>query len=319
MRSCRRLLLLLTTTALLGLVATAAVATPAPGRAVASHRNLPATIPLPDGWQPEGIAIARDGTFYVGSIPTGAVFSGDVRTGRGEVLVEGREGRAAIGLKVDARGRLFVAGGPTGQAFVYDAHSGTPLASYQLATGNTFINDVVVTRTAAWFTDSQNAFLYRVPLGRHGGLPGQGDVSALPLSGDYRQQDGFNVNGIDAAQGGRVLVIVQSNTGLLFTVDPRSGVARRIDLGAESVPNGDGILLRGRTLFVVQNQLNLVAKIRLRQDLSAGRVVARISDPDFDVPTTIAAFRDSLYVVNARFTTPPTPTTPYTVVRVDGR
>ncbi len=314
MRSCRRLLLLLTLTALLGLGATAAVAAPAH-----QQRNLPDTIQLPDGWQPEGIAIARDGTFYVGSIPTGAVFSGDVRSGRGAVLVTGRAGRAAIGLEVDARGRLFVAGGSTGQAFVYDARSGRPLASYQLAGGTSFVNDVVVTRGAAWFTDSLNAVLYRVPLGRHGELPSQRQVTALPLSGDFKLQDGFNANGIDDALGGRVLVIVQSNTGLLFTVDPRSGVTRRIDLGGETVVNGDGILLRGRTLFVVQNQDNLVARIRLRHDLAAGRVVERVSDPDFDVPTTIASFRDNLYVVNARFTTPPTPTTPYTVVRVDGR
>jgi sugar lactone lactonase YvrE len=314
LRPRRRLLLLLTITALLGLAATAAVAAPAHQR-----RNLPDTIQLPDGWQPEGIAIARDGTFYVGSIPTGAVFSGDVRTGRGAVLVTGREGRAAIGLKVDAGGRLFVAGGATGQAFVYDARSGRPLASYQLAGGTSFVNDVVVTRGAAWFTDSLNAVLYRVPLGRHGELPSQGQVTALPLSGDFQLQDGINANGIDAALGGRVLVIVQTNTGLLFTVDPRSGVTRRIDLGGETVANGDGILLRGRTLFVVQNQDNLVARVRLRHDLAAGRVVERISDPDFDVPTTIASFRSNLYVVNARFGTPPTPTTPYTVVRVDGR
>jgi streptogramin lyase len=312
LRPHRRLLLLLTVTALLGLGATAAVAAPA-------HQHLPDTIHLPDGWQPEGIAIARDGTFYVGSIPTGAVFSGDVRSGSGAVLVTGREGRAAIGLKVDARGRLFVAGGATGQAFVYDARSGRPLASYQLASGASFVNDVVVTRGAAWFTDSLNPVLYRVPLGRHGELPSQQQVTALPLSGDFQQQDGFNANGIDDALGGRVLVIVQTNTGLLFTVDPRSGVTRRIDLGGETVVNGDGILLRGRTLFVVQNQDNLVAKIRLRHDLAAGRVVERISDPDFDVPTTIASFRDNLYVVNARFTTPPTPTTPYDVVLVDGR
>jgi len=35
------------------------------------------------------------------------------------------------------------------------------------------------------------------------------------------------------------------------------------------------------------------------------------------VPTTVAAFRDRLYLPNARFTTPPTPTTPYSVVAID--
>jgi sugar lactone lactonase YvrE len=320
MYTARRLILLVTLTTLVGLGASAAVATPTSTRGSSKHGSLPSTIQLPDGWQPEGIDIARDGTFYVGSIPTGAVFSGNVRTGRGEVLVEPREGRAAIGLKVDGRGRLFVSGGPTGMAFVYDARSGKPLASYQLTTAaQTFINDVVVTPKAAWFTDSLNQVLYRVPIGRHGKLGRQSDVTALPLTGDLQFQDGFNTNGIDATRSGRVLVIVQSNTGLLFTVDPHSGVTREIDLGTETVPNGDGILLRGRTLFVVQNQLNLIARIKLSRDLSSGRVLERISDPDFDVPTTIASFRGHLYVVNARFTTPPTPTTPYTVVRVDRR
>ncbi len=36
-----------------------------------------------------------------------------------------------------------------------------------------------------------------------------------------------------------------------------------------------------------------------------------ITDPDFDVPTTIDEFGKRLYAVNARFTTPPTATTPY--------
>ena len=34
------------------------------------------------------------------------------------------------------------------------------------------------------------------------------------------------------------------------------------------------------------------------------------------VPTTIAMFGSSLYAVNARFATPPTPDTTYTIVRV---
>src|SRR5919201_3462941 len=78
---------------------------------------FPSTIALPRGFQPEGIAI-RGNTFYVGSIPTGAVYRGDLRTGRGAVRVAGRSGRAAIGVAVDQRDRLFVAGGPTGKGFV---------------------------------------------------------------------------------------------------------------------------------------------------------------------------------------------------------
>jgi hypothetical protein len=297
--------------ALMALVSLAFVAP-----AAASTSSLPESISLPNGWQPEGIDVARDGTFYVGSIPTGAVYRGNVRTGTGAVLVQPQAGRAAIGLKVH-HGILFVAGGPTGQAYAYSARSGRPLASWQLTTNaSTFINDVVVTHDAAWFTDSLNPVLYRVSL-KHGRFGSK--VKTLPFSGDLVYQAGFNVNGIDAARGGKVLVVVQTNTGLLFTVNPRSGHTRRIDLGGENVNNGDGILLRGRTLFVVQNQLNQIAKIRLGRHLGSGRVLTRISDPDFDVPTTVASFKRHLYVVNARFGTTPTPDTTYTVERVNGR
>ncbi|HEV2930972.1 MAG TPA: hypothetical protein VGW74_20005, partial [Propionibacteriaceae bacterium] len=88
--------------------------------ATAGAATFPDLIRLPDGWLPEGIAAGRGSSLYVGSIPTGAIWTADARTGEGEVLVEGREGRAAIGIKVDKRNRLFVAGGPTGKAFVYD-------------------------------------------------------------------------------------------------------------------------------------------------------------------------------------------------------
>ena len=139
----------------------AVLATTAAARGV-----FPETIPLPTGFQPEGISIGNGTTFYVGSIPTGAVYRGNLRTGTGAILVPGAAGRAAIGIEFD-RGLLFVAGGPTGKAFVYDASSGALVREVQLATGTggTFVNDVVVTKTAAYFTDSQRAVLYRLPLG----------------------------------------------------------------------------------------------------------------------------------------------------------
>ncbi len=275
---------------------------------LAGSAAFPQRIALPDGFQPEGIAIVGE-QFYVGSIPTGAVYRGSLRTGRGAVLVPGRGGRAAIGVDV-ARGRIFVAGGPTGKAFVYDARSGADVATLQLTTSATFVNDVVVTRSAAWFTDSTNQVLYRVPLSRDGRPGPQSAVRTVPLTGDIHYTSGFNANGIDATPDGRTLVIVQSNTGKLFTVTT-AGVAREIGLGGDNVRNGDGILLDGRTLYVVQNQNNVVAKIALAANLRSGRVVRRIADPDFDVPTTIDDLGRRLYAVNARFGTPATPTTKY--------
>jgi hypothetical protein len=280
----------------------------------AGSKRLPEVIPLPVGFQPEGIAAGEGSTFYVGSISTGAIFEGDFRTGTGAVLVEGKAGRAAIGVELDERHeRLFAAGGPTGKGFVYDAETGEDIATLDLTTGPTFINDVVVTKRAAWFTDSVNPVLYRAPIARDGSI---GDPETVPLTGDIVYQTGFNVNGIDAAPGGKVLVIVQSNTGKLFTVKPKSGVTREIDLGAGDVASGDGILLRDNTLFVVQNFLNQIAVVKLDRDLDEGTVVRHLTDSDFDVPTTIDEFAGSLWAVNARFGVASPETAAYQVVQV---
>jgi sugar lactone lactonase YvrE len=272
----------------------------------------PETIALPNGFRPEGIAIGPEATFYVGSIPTGAIYRGSLRTGEGEIINPGAAtGRASIGVEFD-HGRLFVAGGGTGSGFVYNAKTGELLESFQFTNETaTFVNDVVVARGAAYFTDSRRPFLYRIELGKHGSL---GDASAIPLSGDIQYQEGNNANGIDTTPDGRTLVIVQSNLGKLFTVDPRTGVTDEIVLD-EPVVNGDGILLDGKTLYVVQNRDNKVAVVSLARGLGSGEVREHLTDPDFDVPTTIDELGDKLYAVNARFTTPPTPDTDYSLAR----
>ena len=277
----------------------------------------PNVIPLPTGFQPEGIAIGNGHTFYVGSIPTGAVVRGDLRTGVVEVdpLVPA-QGRRAIGIDYD-HGRLFVAGGPTGQGYVYDAHTGATLVVYQLTTATpTFINDVIVTKDAAWFTDSNQPVLYRVPIAPNGTL---GSVETVPLGGDFDFAPGFNTNGIDATPNGKTLIIVQSNLKRLYTVDPGSGVADVIELTGGDVEFGDGILLDGRTLYVVQNRLNRIAVIRLAPDLSSGTIVGYLSDPALDVPTSVDEHGNRLYAVNARFGAPNPSTASFSVVQLRKR
>ena len=274
---------------------------------------FPATIPLPNGWQPEGIAVGNGKTFYAGSRATGAVYSGDLRTGKGAVLVQGVAGRAATGLKFN-RGRLFVSGAATGKAFIYDAKTGALIREYQLADAPTFINDVVVTKDAAYFTDSNRAVIFKLPLGNGGSLPAA--AQTLALTGDFQLVAGFNLNGIVASPDGKTLIAVQSNTGKLFAIDPNTGATRLIDLGGATLVNGDGLLLHGKTLYVVQNQNNRIAVVTLAANLGSGTVTRTITSPGFDIPTTVASFGSRLYAVNARFTTPPTPTTTYSVVQV---
>jgi streptogramin lyase len=266
-------------------------------------------IPLPNGFQPEGIDVSPNGTFYAGSLADGTILRGDVKTGEWDVLVTPPAGRISVGLEVSG-GLLFVAGGPTG-AFVYDAATGETVRTYDVGAGG-FVNDVVVTRDAAWFTNSAAAELYRVPLS--GGSPG--DAETLELTGDFELEPGFNLNGIEATPNGRWLVVVQSNTGELFRVDPATGETVEIDLRGASVSAGDGLLLQGRTLFVVRNQLNAIAVVRLSGDLSSGRLVNEITSPDFDVPTTLGRQGGWLYVIQARFGTAPIPETEYWIAVV---
>jgi sugar lactone lactonase YvrE len=306
---------LLRSAMLLALVALAGSAFPA------SAASFPDSISLPTGFQPEGIAIGEGTTFYVGSIPTGRIFRGDLATGEGDVFVEPDldEGRRAIGLATDRWNRVWVAGGPTGQGYVYDGETGEEVGTYQLTESTTFINDVEVTRGAAWFTDSMNPFVYRVPIAADGTVGGQGDVEAVEVTGDFEMQPGFNLNGIEATPDGRTLIVVQSNTGKLFAVDPNTGESDEIDLGDGSVPAGDGLLLAGRRLYVVQNAFDQVAEVRLAPDFESGEVVRTLTNEDLDVPTTADLFGSNLYVVNARFGTDEPEKAAYTVEKVPTR
>ena len=298
----KRLLALLGTTFMAALaVAAVAVASRGPDR-----------IELPDGFRPEGIASGPGRSLYVGSIPTGRVLEIDTKTGTADEAVPAREGHAAIGLKYDWRkDRLFVSGGPTGKAFVYDASSGGELAAFQLtpAGSPTFINDVVLTSRVAYFTDSMQPVIYAVKRNLS-------DVRRIRLRG-FPMVAGFNLNGIEAAHDGRVLLAVQSPTGVLWRIDPATGAYAAVDLGRTKLTNGDGLLLLGeRTLLVVRNQLNKIAVVRLDRGYTSGRLVRTITHDDFDVPTTVARKRGSLFLPNARFSTPPTPETDYWVTRV---
>ncbi|MDL2077484.1 superoxide dismutase [Streptomyces sp. GXMU-J15] len=297
-----------------GAAATGAALVGAPAHAAAG----PTVIPLPDGFRPEGITIGGGPYAYLGSLGDGSIYRADLRTGTGKIVSSG-PGTPSVGLKLDERGRLFVAGRAEG-ARVVDARSGEILASYRLAAATpTFANDVFLTPRAAWFTDSFQPVLYALPLGRHGRLPDAEDVVRITLGGAWSQVPGevVNANGITRTPDGSALLVVQSGVGALHRVNPRTGVTELVDLGgADPLTNGDGLLLIGRTLYVVQNRQNAVEVFTLAADGRSGVFRRRITDPAFDVPTTVAAFRGRLYLPNARFTTTPTPETTYTVVSV---
>jgi sugar lactone lactonase YvrE len=293
--------------------------------------QTPAVIELPQNFQPEGIATAKRHTFYVGSRTTGAIYRGSLRTGEGDILVQGGpdaadDDRGATGLKVDRYGRLFVSGADSKHIRVYDARTGAQLRDYFAGTDAGFINDVIVTRRGAYFTDSNNPWLYFIPFRDRGGL---GELRRIPLGGDYVNETGFNANGIVAARGGRSLIVVKSNTGELFEVNAATGVADRIEVtgGDGELINADGMLLKGRKLYVVENRddpdpaaagVGVISVVKLARNLSSGRIAGTIHSDLFQVPSTIARSGGRNYVVNAKFGLP-NPDASFEVVKVPKR
>ncbi|MEV1071928.1 superoxide dismutase [Micromonospora parva] len=278
-------------------------------------KPFPARIALPDGFTPEGLTIGRGTTVYVGSVLDGAVWRGDLRTGRGSVLIPGTPGTAKTGIKLDAKGRLWSADFFDGGASVYDPGSGARLAHYQFTTeADTLVNDMVITERAIYFTDSVRPVLYVVPLGPGGRLPAPDAFRVLPLTGPGATPDAFN-NGIVALPNGDLLV-AQMLTGQLVRVDPRTGGSAVFDLGGYSVDRADGLVLRGRTLHVIRNLSNVVAVVRLNAWYTAGVVQREITGPQLRSPATGDLLGSALYVVNGRFDVESTPSTDYDIVRL---
>lgn len=277
------------------------------------RRPFPTTIPLPDGFFPEGITI--DGrTAYVGSLIDGAIQKQNLRTGRSRQFAPSPgDGKIAVGMDVDRRGRLWVAGGGPQESApavaagfrVYDTRTGKLLIDRTLPRAG-FLNDVIVTRRAAWFTDSFFPRLIRVPLGRHGRI---GRPEFVSLAGDWEQVPGaFNANGIVATRGDRHLIVAQSTApdvegAALYRVRANRKAdtlrARRIRLSG-TLAGADGLVLVGRTLYSVAGASGVV-KLRLSPWLRRARIVDTLTVPNAVTPTTADVFGPRLYVVDAKF------------------
>jgi sugar lactone lactonase YvrE len=282
------------------------VVTLSAGGVAAAQTGGAQTFPLPgDEVYPEGVAYSPGtGDFFVGSTTDGAVFRGNVGepSVEAETLLEpGADGRSmAIGMKVDSSGRLFVAGGDTGRMFVYDTGSGELLGRFDNGADSTFVNDVALTPDgSAFFTDSMNPELYRVFPDGSGGYRQETYLEFEGTPIEY--EEGFNLNGLAATPGGRYLFTVKSLSGQLFRIDTRSKEVVEIDTGGADLTNGDGLLLLGRTLYVVRNQNEVIVPVELSPDYSSGTAGEGFTDDSLMYPTTIAAYDGRLLAVNSQF------------------
>ncbi len=299
----------------------------------AAQQNWPEAIAIPPGFEAEGIERGRGHEFFVGAfsfssvfgepffgIPyelsesAGAIYKGNLRTGEGAILAP-PTGKPVSGLSYDRRTDYLYAatgfadlvnGSFTEQGvIVYDASFGDVIAEIPFGDG-IVINDVLVTRRAVYFTDSINPNLWKLPLEKGGRLPSTPIAEMIPMPG-FEMVDGFNANGLVGKFDGKQLVIVNIATGVLYLVDTATGEASPLEIeGAEQLfVDGDGLYLRGRTLYIVQNFSDKIAVVQLSGDLIRGEFIKNIPGEGeinpLDIPTSIIGFGNSLYALNTNF------------------
>jgi sugar lactone lactonase YvrE len=255
---------------------------------------------------PESVAVdAGSGRFWVTSVKDGTIFTGVVGSAAPATVFSpaGAGGRTIATGIAYASGRLAVAGRQTGKAFVYDARSGRLIGRMRtgLPPKRTWLNDVAFgAHGDAYFTDSTAPVLWRARRTRGGyRLQRFLDFTGTPVR--YRTASGaggINVNGIAASADGHDLVIGKRNDNALFHVDVRTKRVRRVALPAGAVTTPDGLVLRGRTLYVVQNTPSAVKVLRLSRDYTTAAVRGTITDPSFAFTTGAAVYRDRLLVVS---------------------
>ncbi len=306
----RALAPVLTTMVIAGLSALPASAASVP--AAYAAKPFPQEVRLPNGFSPENLAIdQKKGLAYTGSLVDGSIERIDVKTGMIKPFAPSPgPHKLASGMDIDRFGRLWVTGGGgsvvpgviTGFR-VYDTKSGALLADVTVPDA-AYLNDVTVTRDAAWLTDSLRPSLVRVPIGDDAKI---GVPEKVALGGDWAPSNtGFNANGIDATPDGRHLIVGQSDAAdghsafYLVPTDTAGGAvdARRIILNG-TMDAADGLQLTGRTLEVADPEG--VVEIGLSRSLTHGRVLGTTTVPGAAWPSAAKSFGCRLYVVDANF------------------
>lgn len=317
----------LTTAAASAVVALTASAASAAGAVSTSRRSSPApeTVALPDGIRPEGITSGPGTTYYVGSLADGRIVTGDLLTGSVATLLPGATGRALRGLFHDDHcGVVWAVGGVTtgavteGHVWCVDATTGAVMHDVAVP-GAGFLNDLVVTDTAVWVTDSR---VDRLTVITHDhATMSVGGPTFVPLSGAWPAGNGVanNANGIRLLPDGDI-VLNNSRVGGLWQVTPATGATREIPVrGGPGIVGGDGLETDGSVLYNVRGSGQYeVSVLRLAPTATgwSARWVGARTDDTLDIPSTATLAGGWLWAVNARFGVASPGTASYWITRL---
>jgi hypothetical protein len=295
------------------IILTATLSTTVPAHEIDQTSRViwPDLIPIPVGFEAEGIELGKDQDFFVGSMSfsgnltnAGAIYKGNLATGEGQLLVP-PTGKQVVGLSYDARtDYLYGATGHLGNleagVKVYAGTSGRLLGEIIFGDG-LVINDVLVTDTGVYCTDSISTTLYKLPL-EDDRKVFSSTVEKIEMTG-FEMVEGFNANGLTGDFDGKELLIINIGTGVLYLVDTESGAASPVNIqgSATSFVNGDGLYMDGRTLYIMRNFAQKIAVVEISDDLTQGTFIKNLVSDDFAIPTTIIGFGNCIYAINTHY------------------
>lgn len=266
---------------------------------------------------PEGVAYdAGRGLLFTGSAASGDIYAINAQTSETSLFSKGGAvGRSsALGLKVDAQGRLWVAGGATGAVSILSP-DGAPVATLMTPPSpDAYLNDLIPTADGSvYVTDSTRPMLWRVKV--------MADPSKMTVepwldlgTTPIKYAAGINLNGIVATPDGRYLLTIQLNTGDLWRIDTRNKSVTKVMGGLK---HGDGLLLDGRTLYVARNADQVISKVVLSADYGSGQLMMEEPAQGLRFPSTLSMIGGDLVSTQSQLDKLKggTPETPFKLTR----
>jgi len=276
------------------------------------------------GDNPENISVSADGTMYVSSVGTGAVYRGNTADATLHPFIPaGADGRhQATGVRVDPWGMIFVAGYDTGTLYVYD-RNGHLLAKRETVSGAA-LNDLAFGNGADYVTDPAKQTIWRASLS----ADHVGRLTAWLTADRFSPAAGF-LNGIAITPDRRTLLVADQISNVTYHVNIADRIATALTV--VHAPDGsfsaDGLLLEGHRLYGIYNysdpadpsKIDFVTRLVHLDDASttATWVADSAAVHEADTPTGIARDGCRLLWVNSQLFADPN-TTPYTVTQVPG-
>ena len=255
---------------------------------------------------PEGIALADDGTAYLGSIRHGSLLRLTGNDSAELISTPSSSGHwSVMGMHLDAQGQLWLASSAlaqlqglatedAGQSGLFRLNPDTGEVTHRAvlpADGREHVlGDLAIADSGRLYTtDSLTGMVYEY-------RTGTGKFTPLVDEGTFQSPQGLV---LDAS--GENLYLADYNHGI-YRLGLASGKVDKLVTPGDVSPHGvDGLYRHGKDLIAIQNGIRPHRVVRWRLDDSGLKILSAqilaMNLPEFDEPTLGAIYRDRFYFV----------------------